>query len=89
MYTDNERYRKMSSLAEIGWWEADLMAGHYLCSEFICDLLCLEGNTISFQDFQKIIREDYREQVIREFQANVSIHKNFYEQTFPVITKNG
>ena len=70
MQTSNERYRRMSSLAQIGWWEADFVAGHYLCSDFLCDLLDLEGDTISFQDFQKVIREDYREQVIREFQAN-------------------
>ncbi|MDD3036643.1 ATP-binding protein [Bacteroides sp.] len=89
MQTDNKRYRKMSSLAQIGWWEADFVAGHYLCSEFLCDLLGLEGDTISFIDFQKLIREDYREQVIREFQENISIHKNFYEQTFPISSKYG
>lgn len=89
MQTSNKRYRKMSSLAQIGWWEADFVAGHYLCSDFLCDLLDLEGDTISFQDFQKVIREDYREQVICEFQANKSIHKNFYEQTFPIYSKYG
>ncbi len=30
MQTDNERYRKMASLAQIGWWEVDLTAGYYL-----------------------------------------------------------
>ena len=89
MQTNYERYRKMSSLAQIGWWEADFAAGHYLCSDFLCDLLDLDGDTISFQDFQKMIREDYREQVVREFQANKSIHKNFYEQTFPIYSKYG
>lgn len=24
MHTDYERYRKMASLAQLGWWEADL-----------------------------------------------------------------
>ncbi len=24
MHTDYERYRKMASLAQVGWWEADL-----------------------------------------------------------------
>ena len=48
MQTDYERYIKMSSLAQIGWWEADFAAGHYLCSDFLCDLLGLEGDTISF-----------------------------------------
>ena len=76
MQTDYERYIKMSSLAQIGWWEADFAAGHYLCSDFLCELLGLEGDTISFQDFQKLIREDY-------------IHRNFYEQTFPVRSRYG
>ena len=80
MQTDYERYIKMSSLAQIGWWEADFAAGHYLCSDFLCELLGLEGDTISFQDFQKLIREDYREQIIQEFRANANIHRNFYEQ---------
>ena len=89
MQTDYERYIKMSSLAQIGWWEADFAAGHYLCSDFLCDLLGLEGDTISFRDFQELIREDYREQIIQEFRANANIHRNFYEQTFPVHSKYG
>ena len=89
MQTDYERYIKMSSLAQIGWWEVDFAAGHYLCSDFLCELLGLEGDTISFQDFQKLIREDYREQIIQEFRANANIHRNFYEQTFPVRSRYG
>ena len=79
----------MSSLAQIGWWEADFAAGHYLCSDFLCDLLGLEGDTISFSDFQKLIREDYREQIVQEFRANANIHRDFYEQTFPVRSRYG
>lgn len=63
MQTDYERYRKMSSLAQIGWWEADITAGYYLCSDYLCDLLGLEGDTISSLDFLNLIREDYREQI--------------------------
>lgn len=89
MQTDNERHRKMSALAQIGWWEVDFMAGHYICSDFLCDLFDLKGDTLPFSDFRKLIHEDYREQVIQEFQANISIHRNFYEQTFPVCSKYG
>ena len=89
MQTDNERYKKMASLAQIGWWEADLTAGYYLCSDYLCDLLGLDGNTISASDFLNLIREDYRKQIAREFQANTSIHKDFYEQTFPIHSKYG
>ena len=84
MQTDNERYRKMASLAQIGWWEVDLTAGYYLCSDYLSDLLGLDGDTISTSDFLNLIREDYRKQIAQEFQANSSIHKDFYEQTFPI-----
>jgi len=50
MHTDYERYRKMASLAQVGWWEADLTGGYYLCSDFLCDLLDLDGDTISFSE---------------------------------------
>ena len=65
--------------------EADFAAGHYLCSDFLCELLGLEGDTISFQDFQKLIREDYREQIIQEFRANANIHSELLcNRLFPI-----
>ena len=89
MQTDNERYKKMASLAQIGWWEVDLTAGYYLCSDYLSDLLGLDGDTISTTDFLNLIREDYRKQIAQEFRANSSIHKDFYEQTFPIHSKYG
>ena len=89
MQTDNERYKKMASLAQIGWWEVDLTAGCYLCSDYLSDLLGLDGDTISTSDFLNLIREDYRKQIAQEFRANSSIHKDFYEQTFPIHSKYG
>jgi len=89
MQTDNERYKKMASLAQIGWWEVDLTAGYYLCSDYLSDLLGLDGDTISTSDFLNLIREDYRKQIAQEFRANSSIHKDFYEQTFPIHSKYG
>ena len=78
MQTDNERYKKkMASLAQIGWWEVDLTAGYYLCSDYLSDLLGLDGDTISTSDFLNLIREDYRKQIAQEFRANSSIHKDF------------
>ena len=89
MQTDNERYKKMASLAQIGWWEVDLTAGYYLCSDYLSDLLGLDGDTISTSDFLNLIREDYRKQIAQEFRANSSIHKDFYVQTFPIHSKYG
>ena len=79
----------MASLAQIGWWEVDLTAGCYLCSDYLSDLLGLDGDTISTSDFLNLIREDYRKQIAQEFRANSSIHKDFYEQTFPIHSKYG
>ena len=60
MQTNYERYCKMSSLAQIGWWEADLKTESYVCSEFISRLLGIdEDGVISFEDFnERILRED-------------------------------
>jgi len=51
--------------------------------------LGLDGDTISTSDFLNLIREDYRKQIAQEFRANSSIHKDFYEQTFPIHSKYG
>ena len=40
------------------WWEVDLTAGYYLCSDYLSDLLGLDGDTISTSDFLNLIRED-------------------------------
>lgn len=46
--------------ANIGWWEADLKAETYRCSELISQLLGIgEDGLISFEDFNKrILKED-------------------------------
>ena len=49
----------------------------------------MDGDTISTSDFLNLIREDYRKQIAQEFRANSSIHKDFYEQTFPIHSKYG
>lgn len=42
--------------ANIGWWEADLKAETYKCSELISQLLGIgEDGLISFEDFNKRI----------------------------------
>lgn len=52
--------QKLMNKANIGWWEADLKAETYKCSELISNLLGLgEDGIISFEDFNKrILRED-------------------------------
>ena len=40
-----KRFQLLSSVGQIGWWEADFATGEYLCSEYVCNLLGLEGDT--------------------------------------------
>ncbi len=87
MDNDIERFRQMASMAQLDGGKLISQPGVMLCSEYLCDLLGLEGNTISFTDLRRRVREDYQEQIVREF--NASIHREFYEQTFPIQSKEG
>lgn len=84
---DYGRLQELVSIARLGWWEADFNEGVYYCSEFLIDLLNLEGEKISFKDFSELIREDYRERIRAEFQAFKMM--DIYEQVFPIQTKYG
>ena len=93
-HNDNERFRRLSLLGRIGWWEADFSAEQYLCSEYVCDLLVdeLSDETLDFffftkQDFGRMIREDYRGRITREFLSIKEVE--VYEQTFPIHTATG
>lgn len=87
MDQDMKRFRRLSAIAQIGWWEAEFATGQYRCSDYLRKLLGLADDTISFLDFRDLIREDYRTRVVSEFSA--AIHKEFYEQTFPIHAKEG
>lgn len=84
---DNERYRRLSQLGRIGWWEADFSTRQYLCSEYICQLLGLEGDTISFADFKNLVREDYRSRITLAFR--MATKKGSFEQVFPLQSAEG
>ena len=86
-HNDNERFRRLSLLGRIGWWEADFSAEQYLCSEYVCDLLGMKGDSLSFQDFGRMIREDYRGRITRELLSIKEVE--VYEQTFPIHTATG
>ena len=57
---ESEFLQKLLNKANIGWWEADLKAETYKCSELISQLLGIgEDGLISFEDFNKrILKED-------------------------------
>ena len=87
LHDDTERFRRLSLLGRIGWWEADFSAKQYLWSEYVCDLLGVKGESLSFMDFGRMIREDYRGRITREFLAITEVE--VYEQTFPIHTAAG
>ena len=87
LHNDTERFRRLSLLGRIGLWEADFSAKQYLCSEYVCDLLGVKGESLSFMDFGRMIREDYRGRITREFLAITEVE--VYEQTFPIHTAAG
>lgn len=84
---DTERLHRLSVLGRIGWWEADFSERQYVCSEYVCKLLGLEEDTLSFAEFGNLIRDDYKARITREF---LSIqHQDVYEQTFPINSTEG
>lgn len=87
LLSDNDRLKRLSALGRIGWWEVDFSARQFLCSEYVSDLLELNGRILSFADFDRMIREDYRTRIGREF---LSIeYQDIYEQTFPIHISEG
>lgn len=80
---DGERFRKMCKLGRIGWWEGDFSTQTYLCSEYLCELLGLESNVVSFDCIYGMIPEEYRSHIIRQFSALEFI--DGYEQTYPIV----
>ena len=84
---DCEKYRQIAQMAKMGWWESDLKNRQYICSDFIIDLLGLESDRISFEDFHGRIREDHRRRLKNEYFSLTNIET--YEQMFPIRAKDG
>lgn len=84
---NDARLQQLVSMARLGWWEADFSEGVYYCSEFVADLLGIEGDKISFKDFGNLICENYRERILEEFRSFKMME--IYEQVFPINSKYG
>ena len=84
---NDARLQQLVSMARIGWWEVDFDEGVYYCSEFVADLLGIEGNKISAKDFANLICENYRERILEEFRSFRMME--IYEQFFPIHSKYG
>ena len=84
---DCDKYRQIAQMAKMGWWESDLKNRQYICSDFIINLLGLESDRISFEDFHGRIREDHRRRLRNEYFSLTNIET--YEQMFPIRAKDG
>ena len=84
---NDARLQQLVSMARIGWWEVDFDEGVYYCSEFVADLLGIEGNKISAKDFANLICENYRERILEEVRSFRMME--MYEQVFPIHSKYG
>jgi signal transduction histidine kinase len=87
--TDLDRFKEMSNLIQVGWWESDINKGIYTCSDYISEILGMKGNTISFTDFMSYIREDYRELLKQELYEYSHRQRNYFERDFPINTVRG
>lgn len=87
LQTEYERLRELSSLAQIGWWEANFTTESYQCSEVASKLLGIDSETFSFDKLYQMIRKDYRSRIIREFSSITQ--QSTYDQTFPICNEKG
>lgn len=80
---DTGQIERLMGKARIGWWEADFVKQHYICSPFLCQLLDLgPDGVISFEDFRKLICPDYRLRTVNEFTFGKT--QNVYDQVYPI-----
>ena len=89
MRSDLDRYKEVSDAIQTGWWESDVNAGIFKCSENIAVILGISRDGILFNDFISMVRKDYRELLIHEFYEFSNFRRVFYDRTFPVETQNG
>ena len=83
---DSGHVQDLLNKARMGWWEADFSQKQYVCSDFLRELLNLgEDGVISFVDFRKLIREDYRLRTVNEFRFGKT--QNIYDQIYPIEVK--
>ena len=84
---NSDKFTRLTSMAQIGWFEVNLETQQYTLSEFVTDLLCLEKKTVGFNDLYHLVHEDYREHLKEEFKVLHS--QRIFEQIFPIHTKYG
>lgn len=88
MNQELEKLKIISSAAELGWWEANLDKRYFVCSDYLCRLLELDGNTLSFRDFYNCIRDDFKKTISEDFTINRDLYREYYNREFPIVVGN-
>lgn len=86
-FSNSEMMYKLERLANIGWWKADFKKQIFVFSDYICEVLELKNNTISFDFFLSLVHPEHRERILYSF----FILQQFdtYNETFPIMTPQG
>ncbi|MEG1616299.1 MAG: ATP-binding protein [Bacteroidales bacterium] len=83
-----EMQKRIMALAKIGYFKADVENSTLFCSDYICELLDLKENNLSFDEFFGRIDSPYREKLMERFTAE-SMKYEMAPCTFPLHTKQG
>jgi signal transduction histidine kinase/PAS domain-containing protein len=83
------RFKEMSNLAQIGWWEVDLNTREIFCSDYIARLLDLKGNVTTMDHFVSIIPDNFRKLFITDLAYYGDDRTEYCQCSFPVNTKDG
>ncbi len=84
---EHDLLREMSHLAQIGWWEAEFTTKKYILSDYLIDLFGVDSSVISFDELRDLVREDYRDKIMCDF--NAVIHLDAFSQLVPLCNKRG
>ncbi len=77
----------MSLLAQIGWWEAEFTTKQYILSDCLINLFGVDSPVISFDELRALVREDYRDKIMIDF--NAVIHLDTFSELVPICNKRG
>ena len=79
--------QELQKTAKIGWWKVNFETHEITCSDYIVDILNLQGNTMTADQILSLINEKYRQRVL----SNLALLRteNFYDEIFPIKTRFG
>jgi len=86
-YNEKEILNLILEDTKTGWWVKDDNRPIITISDFIRKQLSLPTNELTYEGFIKMVRDDYRDRILRELSVPNPIAS--FDETFPLITPNG